>query len=614
MEEILRTSARVQADTAGAASTVDGVAPSNIRTWQTKVRALLKIGASEHASVMDERLLAGTRMGAALVLLVATFVDDHARQNTLVLTLILLYVVHAAGALVHNLTRPEWFVSRSNLLQWIDLLWTIAATSASGGLGSYVFPYFAFVLAAAAVRWGLQRSLHDGGIVLATSLIQAAVLQTGYTPWRFEWDVFVVRVSFVVVGAGVVFGVLTERLHALRFQATALSGLVTDIGAAARLKPAVELTMRRILELFDARLAWLVVEEADTAAVHLWYAARTSGPGIEVFWRQLTRESHHHWRQPVPCDAVACELRRAGSAWRAVSLPPKPGGRLVPHDCSLPPGIIESEPCRTILSTSVEFARVFRGKLYVCDPVARPRGELRLRFLRRISQQAAPALLNLYLLRNLRSHAESLERARIARELHDGVLQSLAGIEMRLDVLRRQAENAAPDVASQLAEVRDLLHEQALEARELMLRLRPLEVDADRLHAALRDMAERFSRSVNITTRFDWAVDRLNLSPRECNEVVRVLQEALVNVRRHSGATRVDIRVEADADTWALSIRDNGHGLGFNGRWTHEELDAQNGGPHVIRERVEALRGRLAVESSAAGARLEMTFPRNQPG
>lgn len=615
MNEIYSAPVRQTAADGAAVSPAPVAGWADVGSWSDKATAFLKWSATGRASAVDERVLAGTRFGAAIVLIVATVPDSHARQNTVLLALIAIYVVHAAGVFAHSLNRPEWFVRRGNLLQWIDLVWTIGATSVSGGPASHVFPVFTFVLAAAAVRWGLPRSLHDGAIVLVVSAIQAAVAIAGHGQRAFEWDAFIVRVIFVVGGVGVLFGILAERLHALRFQATALANLVIDIGRMARLKPAIELTLRRLLEIFEARQAWLVVEELHTGTLHVWRATTTGPPDVQVSWNQVSRESHPQWREPITCRGAGCELRRsAGSSWRSVSLPANPGGRLLPVACSLPPGISESEPRHTVLTTPVEFARVFRGKLYVCDPVARPRGEFRLRFLRRVSLQAAPALLNLYLLRNLRSQAESLERARVARELHDGLLQSLAAIEMRLDVLRRQSKRVVPDLAGQLTEVRDLLHEQALEARELMLRLRPLEVDADRLRGALHDVAARFSRAVAIGTRFDWAVDRLDLSPRECNEVVRVLQEALVNVRRHSGATHVDIRIEADADAWALSVRDNGHGLGFTGLRTHEELEAQNTGPRVIRERVAALGGTLAVESSTAGARLEMTFPRHQVG
>jgi signal transduction histidine kinase len=580
--------------------------------WLAEAIAFAKSIHTAPEAAVDERVLAGTRFGAALVLFVATFADSHVRQNTLLLALVAIYMAHAAGVFAHNLVRPEGFVGRANLLQWIDLTWTVVATSVSGGVSSHVFPLFTFVLAAGAVRWGLRRSLHDAAILLVVVAIEAGAALSRQGQVEFAWDYFVVRVCFVVFGVGVLFGNLAERLHALRFQATTLADLVGEIGRTERLEPAVELTLRQLLDTFEAREAWLVLEEFDVSLLHVWRARRTGGPVAEVSRREVPRELRGRWLQASHGQANACELRRKGSTWRAMSLPASPAGRLVPVRCPLPAAILESETGGTILTTPIEFARVFRGNLYVCEPLVRPRGGFRLRFLRRFSLQSAPALLNLYLLRKLRSRAESLERARIARELHDGVLQSLAGIEMRLDVLRRHAELPSPEIAGELVHVRDLLHEQALETRELMLRLRPVDVDTERLEAALRDALDRFSRVTDVTARLDWAVERLPLSPRECNEVIRIIHEALVNVRRHSQATHVDIRIEADADAWGIIVCDNGRGLGFTGRKTHDRLEAESTGPRVIRERVAALGGTLTIESSTDGVRLEMTFPRRQ--
>lgn len=218
-------------------------------------------------------------------------------------------------------------------------------------------------------------------------------------------------------------------------------------------------------------------------------------------------------------------------------------------------------------------------------------------------------LQDLYVLRGLRGRAEARERDRLSRELHDGLIQSLVGFEMRLDVARRQAESLAPPLAHEIEALRDLLHEETLRARELMQRLRHSDVDARRLPLELEDNLERFSRNTGIAARLDWAVRTLDLTPRECRELSFIVQEALVNVRRHSGATSVAVRLESDAEELRLVVTDNGKGLGFTGRLTGDELRTRRAGPRVIRERVAALGGSLEAESSPGGTRLEMTFP-----
>src|SRR5512132_3283261 len=104
--------------------------------WPRRARAFLGLGAMVRPSAVDERLLAGTRLGAAIVLLVGTLVDSHDRENTILLWLVGMYIVHATGVFMHSLFRPERFVERANLMQWIDLWWPIAATSLSHGTAS----------------------------------------------------------------------------------------------------------------------------------------------------------------------------------------------------------------------------------------------------------------------------------------------------------------------------------------------------------------------------------------------------------------------------------------------------------------------------------------------
>jgi signal transduction histidine kinase len=225
-------------------------------------------------------------------------------------------------------------------------------------------------------------------------------------------------------------------------------------------------------------------------------------------------------------------------------------------------------------------------------------------------RQLSPALATHYLQRHLRSRAEARERERLARELHDGVTQSLAALEVQFELVRQHAEAVDTKLSSELAQARALLHEEVLGMRDLMQRIRPIDTDPRRLPQELRGLVERFTMTSGIQGRLDWAAGTLDITPRQAQELFRIVQEALVNVRRHSGASRAVVWVGSDASGWELVIEDDGRGFGFTGQLSHEELVASGKGPRVIRERVEALGGTLDLVSSAAGARLEMLFPR----
>jgi len=89
-----------------------------------------------------------------------------------------------------------------------------------------------------------------------------------------------------------------------------------------------------------------------------------------------------------------------------------------------------------------------------------------------------------------------------------------------------------------------------------------------------------------------------------------VVQEGLVNIRKHSGAKSVYVRFGAQNGLWKLVIDDDGRGFPFTGRLTLTELDDLHRGPAVIKERVRAIGGDMVIESSPGhGSRVEITVP-----
>jgi signal transduction histidine kinase len=236
--------------------------------------------------------------------------------------------------------------------------------------------------------------------------------------------------------------------------------------------------------------------------------------------------------------------------------------------------------------------------------------EEELRFLKEFAQQVGPAIYNVYLMRRLRERAGALERARFARELHDGAIQSLIGVEMQLDVLRRQSGTQAPVVNAELGRIQKLLREEVLKLRELMQEMKSFEVNAERLLGFISDTVERFKRETGISAVFVCELERIELPQKVCRELARIVQESLVNVRKHSGARNVLVRLAQRSGNLQLTVEDDGRGFPFSGRMSEVELEATGKGPLVIRERVRLLAGELAIESTPGhGSRLEVRIP-----
>jgi two-component system nitrate/nitrite sensor histidine kinase NarX len=181
---------------------------------------------------------------------------------------------------------------------------------------------------------------------------------------------------------------------------------------------------------------------------------------------------------------------------------------------------------------------------------------------------------------------------------------------MKIEAIRREARGAPPAADEELLEIQTLIRREVLALRELMQALKPSELDSsEQLPDVLASLVERFRRDTGISARFITAGARIPLPPARALEIVRIVQEALANVRRHSQARNVLVRLTADGGTCSLVVEDDGLGFEFEGRLSGRELDERRIGPAIIKERARIAGALLAVDSTrGAGARVELTF------
>jgi signal transduction histidine kinase len=260
---------------------------------------------------------------------------------------------------------------------------------------------------------------------------------------------------------------------------------------------------------------------------------------------------------------------------------------------------------RTLEGWSFSVGEEWTGRLFLIDPRIREAAARRLTFVQTAVRQVGPALFSLFLLQRLHERAGEFARAEVARELHDGVIQSLMGLEMQLAVMQADRHQSVEALQGQIERVRNLLQQEAWNVRSLMEQLRPPAVEPARLVAYLRELVYDFRRRTGISASFVSTVNEVRLPPRLCRELSLLLREALANVRRHSGATSVMVRIDAGR----LTVEDNGSGFRFAGALALPALEAAGTGPAMIMESVRAIGGGLIVESRpGSGVTLTVTF------
>jgi signal transduction histidine kinase len=567
------------------------------------------INAFHRAAV--ERLLAITRFGVAIIQALVLTLPFGPQHFEVAHPFTWAYTAWAAALLILVWRRPRLQPVSSELLHVSDLVWTGLISVLSGGVSSHSYPLFALVVISAGYRWGLRQALVYGAGVVVITVIEAGVSVAGLTPWRFEQDLFILRVGYIVILA-VLFGGLAEGQLALRFQALSVGELMVRLSRGTLAQPAIQSFLGEFAQILDARSVALVVHEQDATSPTLWLSGRSPG-GADVARRALDSAERDRWLHALPVDVGSYQMERtARRSHPCASLALDRNGNRLSTTFALPDGLAAELTWTTALVALVEYGDVGRARLYVFDPGSRPRGVVRLGFVQSLAAQVGPPLLNFYLLRRLRAAAATTERARVAHELHDGPIQTLLGLELRLEALRRGTDTSA-ELAHEAEELQAVVRAGTRDLRELIELLHPVSIEPSELKAALTDLVERFGRNSGIEISLEWAAGRLDLSDRQAHDVYRLVQEALVNVRRHSLARRARVRFEVDCDGALLLVEDDGKGLGFSGRMTHEQLAMSHKGPRVLRERVELMGGRLAAQSSAKGTCLELRFPRYAP-
>jgi signal transduction histidine kinase len=337
--------------------------------------------------------------------------------------------------------------------------------------------------------------------------------------------------------------------------------------------------------------------------------SQANGSGRPEFkWLESAPRDVKTYVEDFPGDVCYASVR--GDKWTALAL--DYSGHPVP--------VTNLEPLRqlrqmqsfdSLVTVSFLSGGEWRGRIFLYNPQWRGEKQEELRFLLDVVRQVGPAVYNVYLLHRLRRRALAAERARFARELHDGAVQSLIAMEMQVDVVRRQAEANRP-IDGELGRIQGLLREEVLKLRELMQQMKAIDVDAQRLLGVLKDTVERFQRETGINARFVTDLDELDMPQRICREVLRIVQEGLVNVRKHSGARHALVRLASSEEKWTLTVEDDGKGFAFAGRYNQDQMEEAGKGPMIIKERVSLIAGELTVESNPGqGTRLEITVPRN---
>lgn len=194
------------------------------------------------------------------------------------------------------------------------------------------------------------------------------------------------------------------------------------------------------------------------------------------------------------------------------------------------------------------------------------------------------------------------ERRKIARDLHDETGQNLVALSSTLSHLHASIPSASRRLRKSIAQCQELADVCIREIRTLSYVLHPPMLDEAGLEDAIRHYASGFAERTGIQVKLEISPNFGRLAQEEETALFRVMQESLVNTRRHSGSASATILLERTPQGVVLQISDQGRGIQGNGkRYLKDTYFAGGVGIQSMRERMKQVRGKMEIESGPRG-------------
>lgn len=262
---------------------------------------------------------------------------------------------------------------------------------------------------------------------------------------------------------------------------------------------------------------------------------------------------------------------------------------------------------RSVLSSPILRHDRALGRIFLINRIQGRFTRKDIHFLKQLcDRHLRPVLENLQLMQKSKALAVLEERNRIAMDLHDSFIQTLATVDVRLEVCRRILEKDADAGLDEMRRIAQMVKSEYLEVRRYMNKLRHHEPEGSKLEELLEAFLQKFQQDHGLPVELTIHRSRGPLAEALRTEILQIVREGLTNVVRHAAATRASLTVDVDEDVVKIRIEDDGRGMPVGG-------DGNGGSPvrpWTILQRTQRLAGDLQVESAPGqGTRILVSIP-----
>jgi len=505
------------------------------------------------------------------------------------------YAIHACAlvALLQHRRLAYRIVNYPLALHLIDLGFATALLYATSGADSPFFGPLMFVTVSGTVQWGVRGAVRTGLVAVLAYVPSGIAVIAGFDGGREALLQFTVRLGYL--------SAIVVLLVAL---ARHLERLVAELGSlSSGFRPSDDEAEPPLRELLRHAM---IVFRVERAAL-VWRA-----PGEDR--AQLMTHQRHGDFTIGRLDIAANSPLVEGDGHAAL-LYERFSDSFVRSRKRVSTG--PAHPFAETLHDSLDFDRAlalraacdeFDGWVIVLDHPDAAIEDLAIGAM--VSAQICLALDQWRNQQVRRAIIATEERIRFGRDLHDGVVQFLAGMGFQLDTLAH--EPLSDRGRETIRMLRRALSQQQREVRLWIDRAQPTAGSNQTwlaLEGELRELGAQLSGYWGVRVAARVTPDNAEIPARLAADLGFLVREGVANAVRHGSATRIELVARADGERLALEIDDNGHGFGFDGALANRELQKGHAGPRSLFERTRQLGGTLSLISSKRGAHIALSIP-----
>jgi signal transduction histidine kinase len=515
----------------------------------------LSLDKSELVASVDNRLICAMRLVLACSALAIIFIDPSEPDRLVSVTYSALCFYVLYSAVIYLLALRSVALVSSRLIHWVDVACYLLLVSLSSGTGSIFFFFFFYAILLASFRWGFREGLRV--TVVSAILFTVIGYATATAGHNFELNRFLLRPIYLLV-----LGYLMAYWGGAEIELKHRLALLKEVNTLSNPRFGVMQTiitiMKRVRAFYDADEALLILDSSTDAGELQLIRIEATARGEEVQRDALPPELGQQFLSLPETLSVHYNCGRRFSF--------RPENRYLASDVATglhtTQGKSECANLSILLDAEsfITLPLIYKGKnrgRFFLTRRHRSFDGSDIEFLQQVVEQVMPVLSNVRLLDKLASKAAEHERQKIARDLHDSVIQPYIGLQYKLAAIRNKLRSGAvDDVTRDLEQLFDTTVSEITGLRHYVRDLKDSASALDHLVAALRRYTEQFEENYGIDVEVICPRE-LMITGRLAAELIQMVHEGLINAWKHTQATHCVVRLDAINGNLVLCIENN---------------------------------------------------------